>query len=82
MPGAPVLDPTLALVAPITTGGNFARLNGFTVPLLGDTKVRGIVLTNQIRMVDYRERQCKIIETCPDYILYDVLAKVQALVDF
>jgi mRNA interferase ChpB len=72
----------LALIAPITTGGNFARMNGFTVPLLGDLKVRGVVLSNQIGMVDYVERDYKIIEKCPIDILEDVLAKVQALVDF
>lgn len=72
----------LALIAPITTGGNFARMNGFTVPLLGNLKVRGVILSNQIRMVDYTERKYKIIEACPIDILEEVLAKVQALVDF
>lgn len=72
----------MALIAPITTGGNFARMNGFTVALLGDLKVRGVVLSNQIRMVDYRERNYKVVEVCPTDILEDVLAKVQALVDF
>lgn len=72
----------VVLIAPITTGGNFSRMNGFSVPLLSGTQITGVVLSNQIRMVDYVERKYKIIESCPIEILEDVLAKVQSLVDF
>ncbi len=72
----------LALIAPITTGGNFSRLNGFSVPLISGTQVRGVVLSNQIRMLDYLECNYKVIESCPSDVVEDVLAKVQALVSF
>lgn len=69
-----------ALIAPITSGGDFARSRGFTV-LLSETKTTGHVLTNQIRTIDINERVSKIVEMCPSYIVDEVLAKVQTLID-
>ena len=39
------------LVVPITTGGNFARVAGFTVDLIG-TKTVGVVRCDQPRVLD------------------------------
>lgn len=71
----------LALVAPITTGGKFARDRGFAVPLF-ETRTTGVILTNQIRTIDIKSRVSAIIEKCPEDILIETLARVQALVDF
>lgn len=71
----------LALIAPITTGGKFARDRGFAVPLF-DTKITGVILTNQIRTIDINSRVSRIVECCPEDILVEVLARVQALVEF
>lgn len=71
----------LALVAPITTGGKFARDRGFAVPLF-ETKTTGVILTNQIRTIDIQSRVSAVIEKCPEDILIEALARVQALVDF
>lgn len=70
----------LAIVAPITQGGNFARYAGFAVPLSGSgTETQGVVLCNQIRTVDLQARGAKRIESAPDVVINDALARVQAL---
>jgi mRNA interferase ChpB len=74
-------DLGLALIAPITTGGKFARDRGFAVPLF-DTKTAGVVLTNQIRTIDVKIRVSKVVEKCPEDVLIEILAHVQALIEF
>ncbi|MEE4635635.1 type II toxin-antitoxin system ChpB family toxin [Pseudomonas alliivorans] len=70
----------LAIVAPITQGGDFARYAGFAVPLSGSgTETQGVVLCNQIRTVDLEACGAKCIEAAPDVVINDVLARVQAL---
>ena len=72
----------LALVAPITQGGQFARENGFTVSLISSGgKMHGVVLCNQVRMLDFKERSGKLIETAPLIIVEDVLARIRVLLD-
>lgn len=70
----------LAVIAPITQGGDFARYRGFAVPLSGSgTETQGVVLCNQIRTVDLEARGAKRVEAAPDVVADDVLARVQAL---
>lgn len=70
----------LAIIAPITQGGDFARYAGFAVPLSGSgTETQGVVLCNQIRTVDLEARSAKRIESVPEVVIDDVLARVQAL---
>lgn len=70
----------LAVIAPITQGGDFARYAGFAVPLSGTgTETQGIVLCNQIRTVDLEARAAKRVESVPEVVIDDVLARVQAL---
>ena len=38
-------------------------------------------LSCAIRMLDYKARNAKSVETLPDYIVDDVLARVRALLD-
>lgn len=72
----------LALVAPITQGGQFARENGFTVSMTGaGTKTQGVALCNQVRMLDFKQRNGKIIETVPEFVVDDALARVRALLE-
>jgi mRNA interferase ChpB len=48
------------LVAPIIQGGNFARIQGFTVSLTGTgLNVQGVILVNQVRMLDLAARNAK-----------------------
>lgn len=70
----------LAAVAPITQGGNFARFQGFAVPLAGSgMDTQGVVMVNAIRTLDLVARKAKKVEVAPDYIIDDVLARVSAL---
>ena len=72
----------LALVAPITQGGDFARHAGFAVPLSGSgTKTQGVALVNQTRGLDLEERAAKKVETVPDFVIDDALARLQAILE-
>ena len=72
----------LALVAPITQGGQFAREHGFTVSMMGaGMNTHGVVLCNQVRMLDFKQRCGKVIERAPEIVVDDVLARVRALLD-
>ena len=72
----------LALVAPITQGGDFARHAGFAVPLSGSgTKTQGVALVNQTRGLDLEERAAKKVETVPDFVIDDALARFQAILE-
>ena len=72
----------LILVCPITQGGGFAREHGFAVPLSGaGTRTQGVVLCNQLRTVDYRERGREFSESLPGDLVEEVLARVRTLID-
>jgi mRNA interferase ChpB len=56
----------LAIIAPITQGGDFARYAGFAVLLSGSgTETEGVVLCNQIRTVDLEAHGAKRVESVP-----------------
>ncbi len=44
-------------------------------------KTQGVVLCNQIRMIDFKHRGGKVVEAAPEMIVEDVLARVRALLD-
>jgi len=72
----------LALVCPITQGGSFAREHGFAVSLMqAGTQTQGVVLCNQVRMISYQERGARIIEQAPAFLVDDVIARVQTLLE-
>jgi mRNA-degrading endonuclease toxin of MazEF toxin-antitoxin module len=65
------------IVLPITSGGNFARTAGFAVPLAdAGTKTTGIVRCDQPRALDLGARNGKRLESVPDAIVDEVLAKL------
>jgi len=65
------------VVLPITSGGNFARTAGFAVTLEGvGTKTRGIVRCDQPRALDVGARGGKKVESIPDAVVDEVLAKL------
>jgi mRNA-degrading endonuclease toxin of MazEF toxin-antitoxin module len=67
----------LPVVVPITSGGSFARTAGFAVPLTGaGTKTTGVVRCDQPRVLDFASRGAKKLETVPDVIVDEVLAKL------
>lgn len=68
------------IVAPITSGGQFARTSGFAVSLTGaGTEATGVILCHQIRAVDIKARGGRFLERAPDFITDEVLARVSAL---
>ncbi|MBE9610959.1 type II toxin-antitoxin system ChpB family toxin [Chitinilyticum piscinae] len=72
----------IALIAPITQGGDFARFAGFAVPLTGaGTETQGVVLVNMVRTMDLEARQAKKIEQTPEFIVQDALARLQTILD-
>jgi len=71
-----------ALVCPITQGGNFARSNHWAVPLMGlGLDTQGVVLSNQSRTVDFKAREARLVESVPDSLMDEVLARVIALLE-
>jgi mRNA interferase ChpB len=68
----------LPVVLPITNGGDFARRLGFAVPLTG-IKTTGVVRCDQPRVVDLAARQGRKVDTLPEALLDEVLAKVGTL---
>lgn len=72
----------VALVAPITQGGNFARFAGFAVPLSGSgTETQGVALVNMIRTLDLEARGARKIERAPVEVINDALARLQTILD-
>lgn len=70
----------LALICPITIGGNFARDAGFAVPLTGaGTATQGVVIVNHVRAMDVSARAGKRVEIAPSFIIDEVLAKLATL---
>ena len=71
-----------SLVCPITQGGNFARFKGFAVSLMNTgLQTQGVVMTNGIRSLDLSARRAKKVESAPDYIVDDVIARLQAILE-
>jgi mRNA-degrading endonuclease toxin of MazEF toxin-antitoxin module len=65
------------VVLPITSGGNFARTAGFAVSLTAaGTKTTGIVRCDQPRALDLLARKGKNLESVPEAIMGDVLARL------
>lgn len=68
------------VVLPITSGGNFARMAGFTVSLMGaGTQTTGVVRCDQPRALDLKARAGKKLESVPESIVDEVLAKLAPL---
>ncbi len=65
------------VVLPITRGGSFARTAGFAVPLSdAGTQTTGVVRCDQPRALDLAARGGKKLESVPDAIMDEVLARL------
>ena len=68
------------VIAPITSGGDFARRAGFTVSLMGaGTRTHGVIRCDQIRVLDVKDRGGRFFEELPEAIVTEVLARVGTL---
>ncbi|MDQ6703559.1 MAG: type II toxin-antitoxin system PemK/MazF family toxin [Pseudomonadota bacterium] len=71
-----------SLVCPITQGGDYARSQGFAVSLSGaGTNAQGVILCNQPRTLDIAARGGRFSEKAPEFIVDEVIAKLQTLLD-
>ena len=68
----------LPVVCPITTGGDFARRIGFAVPITG-IRTTGVIRCDQPRVIDLAARHGRKVDTLPDTIMQDVLARIATL---
>jgi mRNA-degrading endonuclease toxin of MazEF toxin-antitoxin module len=66
------------VVVPITSGGNVARMAGFAVPLTG-SKTTGVVRCDQPRALDLAARSGSRLESVPDAVMDEVLAKISPI---
>jgi mRNA-degrading endonuclease toxin of MazEF toxin-antitoxin module len=65
------------VVVPIMSGGSFARTAGFAVSLTGaGTKTTGVVRCDQPRALDLGARHGRKLETAPNAVMDEVLAKL------
>ncbi len=68
------------VVPPITTGGDFAHRRGFAVPLENaGTRTAGVIRCDRPRAIDLRARNGRRVETVPDPIVDDVLARLNTI---
>jgi mRNA interferase ChpB len=70
------------IVLPITSGGNFARTAGFAVSLTGaGTRTTGVIRCDQPRALDIGSRNGRKVESAPEAIIDEVLAKLAAILE-
>ncbi|QOY90377.1 type II toxin-antitoxin system PemK/MazF family toxin [Paludibaculum fermentans] len=70
------------VVLPITSGGSFVRTAGFAVSLSGaGTQTTGVVRCDQPRALDLGARGGKRLESVPDAIVEEVLARLAPIFD-
>lgn len=68
----------LPVVLPITNGGDFANRIGFAVSITG-IKTTGVVRCDQPRVIDLAARKARKIDTLPNSIMDEVLARIITL---
>ena len=70
------------LVAPISQGGNYARYAGFAIPVsCTEGDVQGVVLLNQLRIMDLQARQAKWLAKAEENVVEESLLRLQAIVE-
>lgn len=68
------------VVLPITSGGSFARTQGFAVSLMGaGTRTTGVVRCDQPRALDIGARKGRKVESLPSIIMDEVMAKLETI---
>ena len=68
----------LPVVLPITNQGGFARRMGFAVPITG-IRTTGVIRCDQPRTLDLTARRGRKIDTLPEDIMEEVLARLATL---
>ena len=65
-----------AFVCPIS---NTQRKNPFYVVIPEKQAVTGVIMTDQMRSLDFRARKANFISECPDLVLEDVLRRIKPI---
>lgn len=74
-----------ALICPVTSNTDpwpfdVAVPAGILPPKAG-REVASVVMTDQVKSVDFRDRECEFVTQAPDDILDEALARVRAILD-
>ena len=70
------------VVLPITTGGSFARRRGFAVSLDdAGARTAGVIRCDQPRALDLGTRRGRRLETVPEDIMDEVLARLATILE-
>jgi len=65
----------LTLFCPVTS-----KKKGYPFEVeLKETHLKGVVLSDQVKSLDWRARKAKLIDTAPESVLRETLAKIRAL---
>jgi mRNA interferase MazF len=74
-----------ALVCPITSNTSpwpfDVLLPAGSLPPKAGKLVDSVVMTDQVKSVDFRDRSCQFVARAPDDVLDEALAKVRAILD-
>jgi mRNA interferase MazF len=65
-----------AFVCPIS---NTQRQNPFYVKIPDGEAVKGVIMTDQVRSLDFRARKARLIGPCPELLLQDVLRRIKPI---
>ena len=70
------------VVLPVTTGGGFARRRGFAVSLEdAGTRTTGVIRCDQPRALDLAARNGRRVESVPEHVIDDVLARLATIIE-
>ncbi|MGY1488048.1 type II toxin-antitoxin system PemK/MazF family toxin [Methylobacillus pratensis] len=72
----------LAVICPISQGAAAsARTYGTVVTLMGcGTDTQGAIHCHQVKSLDWRIRKAKLKEAVPDFVVDEVLARLEAII--
>lgn len=74
----------ISMTVPITNGGNFSRMNGLTVPILGHDTT-GVAVCNQVRSFDIEARikagSAQFVEKLDEDTINEIVYRVLSVID-
>ncbi|GGN55693.1 type II toxin-antitoxin system PemK/MazF family toxin [Oceanobacillus indicireducens] len=68
----------LAVVCPITSQ---IKNYPFEVKIPDDLKINGVILTDQLRSLDWRLRNLKIVDKVPEVVVVECLEKINTFIN-
>ena len=68
----------LAIICPIT---NQIKEYPFEIRIPSGFKVSGVILSDQIKSLDWKKRDTKFYDKLPEYVILEILKKLKALLN-